>query len=350
MDVNTLTRLYNRFKYRENASHSLMQKQVKDVLMVSTFYDAYIFEQDGGLSENIFGDYRELHLTTPPRVYSVPTGEGALKAIEERRFDLVITMMRIGDITPFELARKIKERRPDLPVVLLLNTPSDLPTVEGQSQQLECIDNVFIWSGDSTLFVAIIKSIEDRKNLSFDTKKGLVRVILLVEDSIPRYSAFLPLLYSEIVKQTHRLISEEVTEANRRMRMRLRPKVILVHDLESALQVYEANKESLLCVISDVEFPANGVLTADAGVKLIRLVRAENPSMPLLCKAPTTRRRIWPRISMHTSSTKTQSTSLERFGSSSSPSWDLETSCFATQAARKWREPAPCSSSSASST
>ena len=59
--------------------------------MVSSFYDAYIFEQDGRLSEQIFGEYKHLNLTTIPRITSVPTKEEALKKISIHEYDLVIT-------------------------------------------------------------------------------------------------------------------------------------------------------------------------------------------------------------------------------------------------------------------
>ena len=100
MDIKELNYYYNKFKYGEDIFHTLMQSRVKEILMVSTFYDAFIFEQDGRLAEQIFGEFHRLNLTYPSRITSVPTGEEALRKIDEVEFDLVITMMRIGDITP----------------------------------------------------------------------------------------------------------------------------------------------------------------------------------------------------------------------------------------------------------
>ncbi|HRX77270.1 MAG TPA: response regulator, partial [Candidatus Cloacimonadota bacterium] len=102
-----------------------MQRRVRDILLVSTFYDAFIFEQDGRLSEQIFGEYRQLNLSTAPRITSVPTGAEALEKLKHHSYDLVITMMRIGEVGPFELARKVKKDHPDLKVLLLLNVASD---------------------------------------------------------------------------------------------------------------------------------------------------------------------------------------------------------------------------------
>lgn len=85
------------------------------------------------------------------------------------------------------------------------------------------IDDVFLWNGDTKLFLAMVKNVEDQMNVAYDTVHGLVRVILLVEDSLHYYSLFLPSLYSVIMKQTQRLIEEEVSDINKRLRMRIRP-------------------------------------------------------------------------------------------------------------------------------
>jgi CheY-like chemotaxis protein len=254
MKMEELNYYYNKFKFGEDIFHQLMQRRVRDILLVSTFYDAFIFEQDGRLSEQIFGEYRQLNLTTAPRITSVPTGADALEKLKERSYDLVITMMRIGEIGPFQLAKKIKETQPDLPVLLLLNVASDYIIWENHAEEKQYIDDVFLWNGDTKLFLAMVKNIEDNFNVEFDTAHGLVRVILLVEDSIHYYSLFLPSLYSVIMKQTQKLIEEEVSDINKRLRMRIRPKVLLAHDYDEAMRLYKKYREYLLCVISDVRY------------------------------------------------------------------------------------------------
>ena len=133
MDLKELNHYYNKFKFGEDNFHNLMKKRVHEILLISTFYDAFIFEQDGRLSEQIFGEYRQLNLSTAPRITSVPTGEQALDLLEEREFDLVITMMRIGKVSPFELSKKVKRKYPELPVLLLLNISNDVVLVDKNS-------------------------------------------------------------------------------------------------------------------------------------------------------------------------------------------------------------------------
>jgi CheY-like chemotaxis protein len=285
MDIKELIYYYNKFKYGEDIFHSLMQKRVREILLVSTFYDAFIFEQDGRLAEQIFGEFHELHLTFPSRITSVPTGEEALRKIDEIKFDLVITMMRIGEISPFELGRRIKQKYPKLPVLLLLNVQSDLVLIERSSKDLQSIDNVFLWSGDPRIFLAMIKYIEDLQNVEHDTTAGLVRVTLLVEDSIAFYSRLLPILFREIMLQTQLLISEELNEMQKIYRMRTRPKVLTAHTYEEAIAICEKYKEYLLCVLSDIRFPHQGKVDAEAGLKLINYLKSHSYALPILLQS-----------------------------------------------------------------
>ncbi|MBI9102548.1 MAG: hypothetical protein JEY99_09045 [Spirochaetales bacterium] len=281
MDLKELNFYYNKFKFGEDNFHNLMQYRVKDILLVSTFYDAYIFEHDARLSEQIVGEYQQLNLTTVPRITSVPNAEEAINALKKSSFDLVITTMRSGEITPFELSLKVKEDFPDLPILLLLTVKSDITLIQDRNQALDGIDRVFLWNGDSKLFLAMIKYIEDMKNAPYDTENGLVRVILLVEDNIAFHSLYLPLLYTEIMEQTQRLISEENNDNNKYQRMRTRPKVLLAESVEEALEIFEKYREYLLCVISDVEFYNEGKLDPAAGIKLLEVFQEKDPTLPL---------------------------------------------------------------------
>lgn len=285
MNLKELNEKFNAFKFGEDAFHELMQKKIRNILLVSTFYDAYIFEQDGMLSEQLFGEYRQLNLSTAPRITSAPTGTQALEILKERRFDLVITMMRIGEITPFELSDEIKKIHPDLPVLLLLNVASDIALIDKDEKKMRHIDNVFCWHGDSKIFLSMIKYLEDKWNVENDTQVGHVRVVLLVEDSITYYSKFHPLLYSVILKQTQRLIGEELNEMNKRQRMRARPKVLLCHSYEEAVIIYERYRDYISAIISDTSFYCDGELDHKAGIKLIEYVRQSRIDCPIILQS-----------------------------------------------------------------
>ena len=285
MEISDLNYYYNKFKYGEDIFYQLMQQRVREILLVSTFYDAYIFEQDGQLSELIFGEYRQMNLTTAPRITSVPTACEAVNALKERKYDLVISMMRIGEMTPFQFARHVKENYEGLPVLLLINNRADFAILENHQEEMHYIDNTFLWNGDTKLFLAMIKNIEDRLNLDNDTDVGLVRVILLVEDSIHYYSMYLPLLYGVVMRQTQRLIIEELNEVNKRLRMRVRPKIVLAKNYEEAIELYDKYKEYLLCVISDIRFGKDGKINAKAGFELVKHIRSIQADMPIIMQS-----------------------------------------------------------------
>ncbi len=285
MDIKELNYYYNKFKHGEDIFHVLMKKRVREILLVSTFYDAFIFEQDGRLSEQIHGEYRQLNLSTSPRITSVPTGTQALELCKQKKFDLVITMMRIGELSPFKLSKEIKAINPETPILLLLNVSNDVGLIDKSSEDMSGIDNVFSWNGDSKIFLSMIKYVEDLWNVQEDTKNGLVRVILLVEDSIHYYSMFHPLLYAEILKQTQLLITEELDDISKRRRMRGRPKVLLCHTFEEAIELYEKYKEYVVSIISDIRYPINGKEHPHAGIKLIRHLQMHNVNCPILLQS-----------------------------------------------------------------
>jgi CheY-like chemotaxis protein len=159
--------------------HELMAKKVGQVLLVSTPYDAWIMEEDCRLSERIIHEYRGLNLSNPPRFTWVSTAEEALSALSEKRFDLVITMLHLADMDAFMLGQKIKEKDPELPVILL--THSALPSEESSRvfMQPPGIDRTFVWSGDTDILVALVKSAEDGMNVGRDTDLAGIRVIFL---------------------------------------------------------------------------------------------------------------------------------------------------------------------------
>jgi len=277
-------RYYDRFDVAGSGLREYIDDRIRDILLVSTFYDAFVFEQDGVLSEQLFSEYRQLALSFPPRVTSVSSAAAALAEVKERPFDLVITTLRIGEIGPFELAARIKVRHPHTPVLLLLNSEADLAFVGLHRKRMAAIDDVFLWNGDSRVFLAMIKSAEDRRNLDADARR-LVRLILVVEDSVRHYSAFLPLLYSQLFKQTQQLIAEELTASNRHLRLRMRPKVILSHDFADAMRLYRDYKENLLCVITDVQYERDGKLDDTAGVRFIQQIRADGCRVPVVLQS-----------------------------------------------------------------
>lgn len=273
---------YNKYKYGDGILRKLMQFRVKRILLISTVYDAFVFERDALLGEQVIGEYMELNLSSPPEIEAVPTGEEALKQIKTNNYDLIITTLHTGKVSPFDILNEVKKIQDDLPVVLLLTSLADMNIVEERQNPLQRFDEIFVWKGDANLFLAVIKTVEDKKNVAHDTRVGLVRVILLVEDSPHFYSMFLPLLYEEVVKQTQHLIVEELNEREQRHRMRARPKVLLAKNYEEAIEIYETYKNNLVAIFSDMSFPRNGKEDEEAGLYLLNTLHKKGSDLATL--------------------------------------------------------------------
>jgi CheY-like chemotaxis protein len=261
--------------------HELMARKVRNILLVSTPYDAWIMEEDCRLSERILNEYRGLNLSQPPRLTWVSSAEEALAAMDSKPFDMVITMPRLVDISAAALGHKIKQKAPHIPVILLSHDTIPSPDMV-EADDAPGIDRTFIWSGNTDILVALIKSAEDRMNAEADTQSAGVRVILFVEDSPYYLSSLLPILYRELVGQTQAVMEGTLNEEHRLVTMRARPKILVAGNYEDALTLYKKFEANVLGVISDVRFSRNGVIDETAGVDFLKYVRAKRFDIPLL--------------------------------------------------------------------
>lgn len=266
--------------------HDLMKFRVREILLVSTPYDSFVLEEDGHLSDKIFSEYLDLNLQFVPRIAHASSAEEAFEALKSRTYDLVITMPRISDMSPLEFSRRVKEEYPQKPVVMLTYETLDSETLS-KIREAKTIDRVFVWSGNSQILLAIIKYVEDRGNVEEDSRQG-VQVILVVDDSPGYYSQFLPLIYTEIMKQTRYLISHAVNDLHRLLRMRARPKIILAISYEEAMEMVHKYKNNLLGIISDIGFLKGGAVYSEAGLELAAVVRDNIPDLPILLHSEET--------------------------------------------------------------
>ncbi len=270
----TLANLYKRKKTDRDIFQELMPTKVKEVLLIATLYDSYSIVREGQFSDKIFGEYLQLNLYAAPRFSSVNSLEDALLYLKHKDFDIIIVMAGVDKNSAIITARKIHKFRPDFPLLLLVNNNADLPYFQTEGKKLDFIDRIFVWNGNSNVFLAMIKYIEDKKNVALDTQNGNVRVILLVEDSIQYYSRYLPMLYTTIMTQTQILVKEDaVDELHKILKMRARPKVLLVSTYEEAVHIINAYRRYILCVISDVKFEKDGKEDDDAGIDLLNYAK-----------------------------------------------------------------------------
>ncbi len=278
-----LSKIYKRRMTDRDIFQELMSFKVKEVLLIANYYDSYSIVREGRFFDKIIGEYLQLNLFTSPRITSVANCDDAMKMLKERNFDMAIIMAGLDKQLPVRASRKIHAVMPDLPVLLLVNNNADLKFYDDEGGNTEHIDRVFVWNGDTRVFLAMIKYVEDKMNVEKDVKVGDVRIILLVENSRKYYSRYLPLLYSIIMRQTQSILSEETSDQIYKiMKMRVRPKILLATNFEDAVEIFDKYQDNIICVISDVRYNRNGVPDGNAGVELIKYVKSKSGVPTLL--------------------------------------------------------------------
>lgn len=288
MEKIDLNKIYKRKKSDRDIFQELMPFKVKEILLIANYYDSYTIEREGQFSDKIFGEYLQLNLFTAPRFTSVANEEAALHELTNKHFDLIIIMAGLDKETPITTSRNLKALYPSVYQLMLVNNNADLAYLRRVEQEIkESIERVFVWNGSTKVFLAMAKYLEDKINLEADTRLGDVRVLLIVEDSVKYYSRYLPLLYTEIMTQTQAIIDEEPSndEMGLLLKMRVRPKLILVSNFEEAVDIIDKYKNNIIGVISDVRYPHEGVEDEDAGVNLIRHVQSLDDRIPCLLQS-----------------------------------------------------------------
>ncbi len=259
--------------------HDLMPFKVQEILLISSLYDAYIMEEDGSIATRLINEYHGLNLSKPPKITRVSSAVEAFHLLTGKKFDMVITMPFLGGMDAFALGSAIKKIQPDLPVILVShNMRSTFP----DKVDRRGVDKIFLWCCEADLLLAIIKNVEDHQNVAMDTKRAMVRVIIYVEDSPLYRSLILPLIYSEVVRQTQSVLDESLNERHRLLRMRARPRILMAQNYEEAQHLYQTYKPYVFTVISDATFRKSGRSNALAGFDFLRSIRGEIPDVPLL--------------------------------------------------------------------
>jgi CheY-like chemotaxis protein len=275
-------KLENVFHARLKKFQKLMRFKIQNILLVSSIYDYYLFEEDGRLYELIRSEYQNLNLSQAPEITHVTTGEEAKELLKgDHEFDLIITTLHIEDMHVVKFANQVKEMGIELPIILLAYDNKERKELTTH-YDTSIFERIFIWSGDFHLLIGIIKYLEDKLNVVDDTQNIGVQVIILVEDNVKFYSSYLPLIYTEVFNQSQRLILEGINITHKFLRMRARPKIILCTTYEEAWHYFEMYEENVLGIITDNNFRHYGVRDLEAGLKFATAVKERHKDIPIL--------------------------------------------------------------------
>jgi len=273
---------------RFEAFENLMPFRVQNILLVSSLYDSFILREDGRLNELLIDESLEMNLRQIPNITHVSSCAEALELAKSNpQFNLIVTNLAVGDMNAAQLAGDVRRAGLDVPVVVLGYDYREIKDFVARNPATD-IDRVFLWQGTARILIAIVKYVEDKRNVLHDTRAMGVPVLLVVEDNIRYYSSFLPVIYTELIKQSRRVIQEGINVAHKLVRMQARPKILLSSNFEEAAELVQQYREYIFGVVSDVEFPWEGKLSPEAGFELARMVRSLTPDVPVVLQTSRT--------------------------------------------------------------
>jgi CheY-like chemotaxis protein len=272
-----------RFEGFEN----LMPFKVHNILLVSSLYDSFILREDGRLNELLIDQSLDLNLQQIPGITHVSSCAEAAALARTQQFNLIVTNLAVGDMNAAQLAREVKQAGLDVPVVVLAYDNREIKNFLARNPVTE-IERIFLWQGNARILIAIVKYIEDKRNVLHDTRAMGVPVLLVVEDNIRYYSSFLPVIYTELIKQSRRVIQEGINVAHKLVRMQARPRILLSSNFEDAARLVQEYRDYLFGLVSDVEFPWEGKLSPEAGFELARMVKSLVPDVPVVLQSSRT--------------------------------------------------------------
>lgn len=263
---------------------SLMLKHIYNVLLICSEYDRFMLEEDGRVEEELYREYTSLGLSNPPKITHTSSEEKALELLKSFKYDLVISMLDLGSDRVESFAQQVKEYDPTLPFIALSPSPDHRKAKILKGENCPYIDYMFYWLGDPSVFLAMVKLMEDSLNVEHDTNTADVQVIIFVEDSVRFISSYLPRMYTLLIEQNRASIKEALNEWGTRLRMRGRPKVLLARNYDEAIRLFYRYRQNVLGVITDLTFesPFGRDL---AGKHLILEVRKASPDCPILLQS-----------------------------------------------------------------
>ena len=272
-----------RFEGFEN----LMPFKVHNILLVSSLYDSFILREDGRLNELLIDQSLELSPEHVPGITHVSSCAEAAELARSQQFNLIVTNLAVGDMNAAQLAREVKQAGLDVPVVVLAYDYREIKSFVARNPVTD-IERIFLWQGNARILIAIVKYIEDQRNVLHDTVAMGVPVLLVVEDNIRYYSSFLPVIYTELIKQSRRVIQEGINVAHKLVRMQARPRILLSSNFEDAARLVQEYRNYLFGLVSDVEFPWEGKLSPEAGFELARMMKSMVPDVPVVLQTSRT--------------------------------------------------------------
>lgn len=249
------------------------RRRIRRLLLAGNPYQAFLLEEAG------FSGPGAPPRGAAPSFDLVRSGYSACRQLDEGQYDMLLTDDTLQDMTGAELARRVREEHPDLPVVIITSNP-DLGVVSDEEIPPDQ-PNLFVWYGAPSMLRALVKLQEDELNAPALAGGEHFMLILLVEDEPNFYSHYLPVLYDMIRDSAISRLPDDRRPTDPWALIDNRPLVLLRRTFEEACQVLFRYRTQLMALLTDIRFPVDGRLKGDAGLRLLYRARAINGHLPV---------------------------------------------------------------------
>ena len=87
-----------------------MATEMREILLISSRYNIYNLEEDGGLTSKIINEYKGMNITYPPTISGASSVEEAMSLLALKDFDMVLIVPHVEEVDAFSIGLKIKEK------------------------------------------------------------------------------------------------------------------------------------------------------------------------------------------------------------------------------------------------
>jgi hypothetical protein len=266
----------------EQAEADPRTNTVTRILIFSTTYDYFLLTEESRLP-SLFADTLPYRLThdPPPRLTHVETPDDCLDYLKKRRCDLLIIFNPSKDLDVPTLATTIKKNS-DAAIMVLSNNTSDLQAIE-HHDTTHAIDSYFTWNGDGKIILTMVQYLEDKTNSTHLTPTQDYDLLLLIEDSIHAYSAYLNDIYNDLRRHTDAILPPEATIEEKLECWRQRPFILHTTTITQAQTLLTLHDTHLIGVITDNNLP--DTTPTNNGAHLAIKLRTQHPTLPILLQS-----------------------------------------------------------------
>ena len=138
--------------------YELASYRVREVLFISSEYDAFILETENQLAERLFYRYSEFFMVGVPRISHACSADRALEILASHRVDLIVIAVRDASSLNTAFLSRLRKSAPTVPVILLILDPACLHGLNW-NRLPKWLAGTYLWTGDLSLITAMFNKI-----------------------------------------------------------------------------------------------------------------------------------------------------------------------------------------------